>query len=84
MPHVGLDALVKASRAVNMPTRDAREQNRKRVARRIAIGVATGTVASGAHEAAAAIAGSASAAPVAGASTALAGGVAKWAVVLIS
>jgi hypothetical protein len=42
MPCLGLDALVKASRAVNIPTSDARDQNRKRLARRIAIGVAAG------------------------------------------
>jgi hypothetical protein len=83
MPHLGLDALVKASRAVNIPTRDARDQNRKGLAGRIAVGVAAGAVASGAREAAAAIAGGASASPVAGASTALAGGLVKWAVVSI-
>jgi hypothetical protein len=78
----GLDALVRASRTVNIPPPDARERNRRRLAERIAAGVGAAAVASSyVRGAAAAITGGAAPAAGAGGSTALAGGLAKWAIV---
>jgi hypothetical protein len=80
MRDVGLDTLVKASRIVNAPARDARERNRRRLATRIAACVAVGAAASVGREASA-ITGGTAPGTVAGATAALSGGFAKWAVV---
>jgi hypothetical protein len=57
MHKVGLDALVRASRAANAPPDDARERNRAQLARRIALGAVAGAAASSVRPAAAAAGG---------------------------
>jgi hypothetical protein len=83
MRDLGLDALVKASRTVNVAAQDAREYNLRRLRVRIAACLVAGAAASGASEAAAALAGGAAPATAAPASAALSGAFAKWAVVSI-
>jgi hypothetical protein len=77
MGDLGLDALVKVSRTVNTPSPDARERARRRLAAGLVVAAAT-TSAALARDAAA---GGPASAAGAGAPGAIAGGLAKWAVV---
>jgi hypothetical protein len=82
MRKIGLDALVDANRTANAPAQDARERNRRGLARRIAAGVvAVGAAAFGVPRGAATITGASAAVnsgSAAGAPALLARGLAKW------